>query len=228
MSDPGGAGASAGVGAVAAPAGAEWTPTSAVSFGWNAVRRDPMIVLAVFVAMLVGNALSLVGIVIETVSGEAWGRVVFELLNLPVSLWMGMGLIRYCVRIARGETPTFEDLFRGGPFWRYLGLSLLVMLLFLAGFVLCIAPGVFLAICWGFAFYLVVDRDAGVAEAMSRSWRMTAGRRLDLFLYMLLLLALTLLGLLACVVGVIVTASIGSVAGAWTYVKFLERVPATP
>ena len=56
-----------------------------------------------------------------------------------------------------------------------------------------------------FATYLVVDRGAGPIEAIKESWRITKGHKWQLFLLMLTLILLNIAGIIAFVIGVLVT-----------------------
>lgn len=68
------------------------------------------------------------------------------------------------------------------------------------GFLLLVIPGIFLAVSLVFAQAAVVIEDAGVVEALQRSWSLTSGNRIRLFA----------LGLVIVVAGAVV----GAVGGA--------------
>lgn len=228
--------AAAVAGAAPSAGGPSWSSGGAISFGWSAIRAKPEIVFVLFAGGLIANAVSILGSVIDafgSASGDkdlqtltAFMSFGLTVLNFPIACWIGMGMIRYELKIVRGEPAQFGDLFSGGPFLTYVGAAILTTLGVLVGFVLCIVPGFYLTICWCFWQYLVVDRGADVIESMRRSWKMTEGRRMDLFGFFLLVFFVNLLGLLACLIGVIVTSALTSVAFAWTYLRFVEMAPA--
>lgn len=219
-----------------AASGPPWSSGGAISFGWNAIRAKPEIVFVLFAGGLIANAISILGSVIDVFGAASRDQDVqtltafmsfgLQILNFPVACWIGMGMIRYALKVVRGEPAQFGDLFSGGPFFTYVGAAILTTLGILVGFLFCIVPGVILTICWCFWQYLVVDRGADVIESMRRSWKMTEGHRLDLFGFFLLVFCVNLLGLLACLIGVIVTSALTSIAFAWTYIKFVETSPA--
>jgi len=72
---------------------------------------------------------------------------------------------------AKGEQPTFKDVFKPGLsfFWRYIGLSILVGLLTIIGFVLLIVPGLFVMKWFLLSSYYLLDRNVGVIDAMKMS-----------------------------------------------------------
>lgn len=60
--------------------------------------------------------------------------------------------------------------------------SLIVFVAITVGTVLFVIPGIFLAVSLVFAVLVVAIEDAGVVESLRRSWALTSGNRLRLFL----------------------------------------------
>jgi hypothetical protein len=152
-------------------------------------------------------------------------------VSLLVQTWLGIGMSRGMLRIARGQPVSFEVLFSGG---RYLLTTILawlvVILLLLGAFLVPVAlAGVFttmlrdqpatvllvFVVC-SFAllglllylsarlmqfYFLVIDRDAGVVDSIQRSWRYTRGHAGTIILVYLTEVAVFVAGLLACCVG---------------------------
>ncbi len=215
-----------------------WSPTGAIGFGWHTMKREPMCILVLFVGALVGNLLSILGSVFNAIMSvqhdhrlEVIGLVVYgasALISMPVSLWMQMGMTRYAIKLARRQPAGFDDIFTGGPFWSFLGAGLLVGLGVLGGMLLCIVPGVILALGWIFNAQLVVDRRLPALEAISESWRMTKGHKGDIFLFALLSMGVVLLGELACCVGVLVAIPVVTTAIAYIYLKLTGEEPPSP
>lgn len=59
--------------------------------------------------------------------------------------------------------------------------SIVTVIAVLVGFIFLFVPGIFLAVCLAFAQVAVAVEDAGVIEALQRSWSLTKGHRLRLF-----------------------------------------------
>ncbi|MGH9041572.1 MAG: hypothetical protein ACRDZ3_15235 [Acidimicrobiia bacterium] len=77
-----------------------------------------------------------------------------------------------------GGAPDWRDslrlaLNRVGPL---LALSILMGLGMTLGFVLCLAPGVWLAVGWSLAFVALLAEDIGATDSLRRSWRLVKGR----------------------------------------------------
>ena len=83
------------------------------------------------------------------------GNVVSNL----VQIFLGIGQAIISLKVARGMPATVGDLFSGGPrFLPVLGASILAGIALLAGMMLCIVPGVLLAI-WFWPFYFLIVEE---------------------------------------------------------------------
>jgi hypothetical protein len=215
-----------------------WEPTDAVSFGWQVVKRQPMAVVVFFVALLLANLISIGGAVVNAVLQQQHDRelrtiglVVYgvcALVNLPISVYINIGLVAYAVKLARGQAASLADAFAGGPFLSFFGGMLLVGLGVGAGTLLCIVPGVILALGWYMFSYLIVDRRLGAIESLSTSWRVTKGHKVKLFVFMLLGMLVNLAGMLACGIGLLVTVPITLIALPYIYLKLTGEEPVLP
>lgn len=218
-----------------------WSPTGAVSFGWQAVKAKPESVAFFFVAGLCGSLLSTAGQVMVQLaapganrSGAAVVIVVLGaclmLINIPIQMFFSMNSTRYALRLCRGEPAGFQDLFKldFDPYWGFFGAAMLIGIAVFCGCLLLIVPGVLLALGWYVALPMVVDGRGGPMAAMRASWEATRGRRGAIFVLILLIFGLSLLGLLACCVGTIVTGAIVNLAHVYTYLKLTGQPVALP
>jgi uncharacterized membrane protein len=73
----------------------------------------------------------------------------------------------------------------------------------LAGMLLLVVPGIYLALRFGQYLNAIVDRDLGVIDALKYSSRITRGNRLNLFGLGIVAFGIVLAGLLALVFGLI-------------------------
>jgi hypothetical protein len=104
-------------------------------------------------------------------------------VNFALSLFLQMGVIRIFLNLVRGEPADLGQLLSGGPHLaRAFFTTLLVGLLTMLGTMLFCIPGIIAGIGLQYALYFVVDRELGPVEAMTESWRVTDGYKLQLFL----------------------------------------------
>ena len=118
-------------------------------------------------------------------------------------LWATLSSAPNC---CKGQTPEFRDFFTGFQYYVPLLLLSLVAGLFIGiGTILLIIPGVYLAVAYMFASYLVVDRRLDFWPAMELSRLTVTPRWFGYFAFMLLVALLNLAGAIALVVGLLVT-----------------------
>jgi uncharacterized membrane protein len=197
----------------------------AISYGWKAYWRNagPLVVLAL-VIFVVSFVINVIG---QNVNGLA-PRVVLQLIGFVVGIVFAMGLIRASLAVVEGRTPDLSVLFETDGFGPYLLASILAAIGVIAGFVLCIVPGVILALIWQFFGYVIVENPAtSPVDALRRSAELTKGSRWQLLLLAIVLFAINLVGVIACLVGLLFTYGITAVTLAYTY-KTLGGQPVVP
>ena len=150
--------------------------------------------------------------------------LLFMLLNTAVTL----GLIHLSLNFLKTKQTAFSDLTaRLSLFWPYLLSSIYYGLIVLAGTILLIIPGVIWAIRYQFFGYLIVDRGLKPKDALAKSKEITQGNWGKLFLFGLSLMLLNLVGLLAFLVGLLVTIPMSLLATAKVY-QLLSGANPTP
>ena len=123
-----------------------------------------------------------------------------------VSAPLFMGNFIVSAKLLHGQNPEFRDFFEGFQYFLPLLLLSLVAGLFIGiGTILLIVPGVYLAVAYLFASYLVVDRRLDFWPAMELSRRTVNPRWFGYFAFMLLLALLNLAGALLLGLGLLVT-----------------------
>ena len=126
--------------------------------------------------------------------------------SIAVTSPLFMGNFIVSAKLLQGKTPEFRDFFAGFQYLLPLMLLSLVAGLFIGiGTLLLIIPGVYLAVAYMFASYLVVDRRLDFWPAMELSRHTLNPRWFGFFAFMLLLVLLNLAGALLLGVGLLVT-----------------------
>lgn len=169
----------------------------AFSLGWNKFMERPW--------FLVGLVLAIMVLTFLTVSQST--------AYTALSLILYAGYLAVLLKHFDGQPIRFDDLFTLDNRWiSFAFLSIIKGILIIIGLVLLVAPGIYLALRWVFAEYLVIEKGMGPVEALRRSGELTKGniwRLLGFFLVAILLLAL---GLIAFVVGFFVAAVVISLS----------------
>ena len=132
--------------------------------------------------------------------------VVGQVASFAVSTPLIIGNFMVAAKLLHRQTPEFRDFFAGFQYFLPLLLLTLVAGLFIGiGMVLLIIPGVYLAVAYMFASYLVIDRGLDFWPAMELSRHTVTPRWFGYFAFVLLLVLLNLGGALALGVGLLVT-----------------------
>lgn len=179
-------------------AASEISVKSAISYGWETVKKD----------LWYWVGIALVVLVLQGV-GSDYDRerqnTTRSLLGILFTAWLTPGYIKLGLSYFEGNKLGFEELFKQFRyFWRTLGAMFLGMLIVLGGLILLIIPGFIFAARLAFVVNLIVDRDLGVFEAIKASWKLTEKSVGLLLFFMLASIGVIILGALALGVGVLV------------------------
>ncbi len=162
-----------------------------------ALKRDLLnIVLANFV----------IGLVITLVCGLGLipfiGWIAVILLVPPLVI----GFIRFNAKCVRGQPATLGDCFSGFDVFGTSVLSyILMVLLVLVGTVLCILPGIYLAIAYTFVWNLLAERKGSAWECLEMSRQAVTAHWGWALLLLFVASLLAYAGIIACIIGVFVT-----------------------
>lgn len=214
-----------------------------MTFAWNALTKNFAtvslpIALAVLVAWLPGFLVSFVYSLIASVVAryveaaflQILGGLVQAttgLLGFFISSYLAGGVVAFSLKVARGQNVAMGDVFGGGRYFgRMLVANLLVGLTVMLGVLLCVVPGYIAAYGLALTCFLVVDQGAAGVDALKRSWAMTDGHKLNIFVLHLLGLVAVVAGMFACGVGVIVgSIPLICIAGAYAYLRIKGEQP---
>lgn len=167
---------------------------AAVSRGWALVRDNPGPTIGGFLLLFVVTmAISLVPLL---------GFLAMLVLAGPLSA----GLDYVYIRRLRGEAAGAGDIFAGFSI-AFLQLFLVYFigaLLTSLGFILCILPGIYLAVGYVFALPLAIDKRMEFWTAMEVSRRVVNRHWWSIFGYAIVAFLISCLGIIACLVGMFV------------------------
>jgi hypothetical protein len=179
---------------------------SCVSRGWALVRDNPgLLIGATFLTWLVTFGIAMIPIL--------------GLVAIFVNPVLIGGLFFVVLRRIRGENPGVGDIFDGfNVAFLQLGLAGLVSTLLTAvGMVLCLLPGIYLAVAYAFTLPLVIDKRLEFWTAMEVSRKVVHRQWWTMFGLVIVLVLIACLGALACLVGLLVAAPIAVAALMYAY-----------
>jgi uncharacterized protein DUF4339 len=185
-----------------------------ISRGWSLVRDNlGLLVGATALVWLVAFGIAMVPIL---------GAIAGIFIN-PVL--MG-GLFLLFLRRIRGESPTVGDAFAGFNIaLLHLGLAGLVSSLLIGlGVLLCVIPGIYLAVGYAFVLPLVIEKKLDFWTAMETSRRVVHQQWFTIFGLAIVAVLICVAGILACIVGLLVAAPVAIASMMYAYDDIFGRV----
>jgi len=178
-----------------------------LSRSWELLKADPkMVIGGTAIVVLIPVLLGFIPVL---------GSIASMILN---GVFMG-GLYGFFLKKIRGESVAFEDVFAGFKvaLVPLILTGLVSSVLTGLGLLLCIIPGIYVAVCWIFAIPLVMDRKMAFWDGMELSRKTISQNWFAFFLLGLVAGLVALAGVLACVIGLFVTVplAIGMIAYAY-------------
>jgi hypothetical protein len=184
-----------------------------VSRGWTLVRDN--------MGLLVG-ATALVWLVMF---GIALVPILGALAGIFINPVLMGGLFLLFLRRLRGEMPTVGDAFVGfSVAFLPLGLAGLVSSLLTAvGMLLCLLPGIYLAVGYVFTLPLVIEKKLDFWTAMEVSRRVVHAQWWTIFGLAIVAVLICLAGILACIVGIFVAGPVAIASVMYAYDDLFGR-----
>ena len=151
-------------------------------------------------------------------------KIILYIIYIVLALLIGMGLIKISLQFCDNEKGRFGDLFSCFPLiLKYLFAAILYILIFYAGLILLIFPG----IIWGIKFslfpYFIVDKNMGIIESLKASSRATKGAKWDILGFWFVAWVISLSGMLCLLIGLFATIPTIMVATALVYRKLSSQ-----
>lgn len=148
----------------------------------------------------------------------------FTILTALVADLFRGGLAKIWLCAARRQELRFGDLFAGFRYFLPLaGLTLLTQALFVVSLPFFMVPSIVVGLGLSMTPFYVVDAEMGLIDAMKASWAATRGHKASLLGYFVVGTLVTMLGLVACCIGMYATMSIMLVGWAWIFTRLSGR-----
>lgn len=187
----------------------------ALSTGWSITKsRFPLLLAYLGTLILLGAARFFIEKPIDSMGVKAVLGIGFQIVNW----YLTFNALGVSLKLIDEKEVTYADFWLPqSHFWFYVLATLLYGVIIGVGTLLLIVPGIIFGLMFMFYGYVMIEKNLGPIEALKESKRLTAGAKWDLFLFSLLAIGLNLLGVLALLVGVLVTMTITFIAMAHLY-----------
>ena len=213
----------------------------AISYGWRKVTSNlgPWILVAlIFIAVNVAwnlvtggfdqftDAYDFGDTNLAAVTGITFTSVLLSVVGTVISYLVTAFFTRGALDESTGRRPDVAAFFRIGNVVNVLLAALIVGVLTSIGLVLCILPGIAVAIFSAFVYYFTLDQGQDAITAVRSSWSLVAKNFGSVFLLLLALLGINLLGAIPFGLGLFVTIPLSYVAVAFAYRRLVGQQPA--
>lgn len=148
-------------------------------------------------------------------------NIVMHLIYMLLQFIISMGVIKGFLQVIRGKEVNMETFTSMFPLIiKYLVAQIILSVIIFVGLIFFIVPGIYFAIKYMFAPYLVIDKEMGPIEAMKASAKLTKGIKWDIIGFIAAIVILMYSGIIALLVGLIITVPLATLA----YVNFYNVV----
>tara|TARA_B100000579_G_scaffold123007_1_gene99048 strand:+ start:41182 stop:41799 length:618 start_codon:yes stop_codon:yes gene_type:complete len=129
------------------------------------------------------------------------------------------------IKSARGESVSIDNLsdVNFATFIQYFLVTVASGILMFIGFILLIAPGIYIMARLMFAQYLVLDRNLTFDQAIKMSWEISDGHVFSIVGFLGVMGFLLLVGLCSLIVGLLVAVPIIMLSSAALYLLFFQN-----
>jgi uncharacterized membrane protein len=152
------------------------------------------------------------------IAGAVIGLILYA-VSLVVEVYSWTALITGCLDIADGQPVTVGSFFKPRNFGPAILAALLVGLFTTLGLFLLIIPGLIFAFFASLTLYFVVDRSMGPMDALKASIALVRSNIGAVLMALLVTIAATIVGFLACCVGLVVAVPLSTLIWTYTYRK---------
>jgi hypothetical protein len=196
---------------------------SFISFGWETFKKRPWFFIGATLVYIVASwcisfVSSFVGGFLGVFLGSGLAGVSSFVVSTVLSMLVAMGWLSFLIKAHDdAASAALSDLWHPRKFWSYLGTTILLVLLTVAGFVLFIVPGLMALTAFFFAPYFVVDKGLSPVEALKASARITKGNRLRILALIAAVALVSLLGVVALIIGLLVAIPFTAIANMHAY-----------
>lgn len=192
------------------------------SASWKLVKPHLVILAGLMFGYMVISVL--LSFALVPLAGDALlGSLLVHILSLAIGIVFSLGYIKNVFQALDGMEPQFSAyMVKLSQAGNYLLAGIIMGLLVGIGIILLIIPGIYIAMRLQFAMAYIIEEDADAIDALTRSWNLTKGHCLNLFLLFLIMIGLSILGMLLLFVGFFVTVPLIYMMYCYAFRKLVE------
>lgn len=199
---------------------------AAIKFGFNTTKKNLKFFLPLALIIITINFLP--SYLINQIEGGNRSLIfLINFLGAVLTTIVSIGFLKISLKFIDNQQTNLADLFSSWNDYllviKYWLSSVIFGLIVLLGILLLVIPGIIWAIKLQYYSFLIVEKKMGPIEALRLSWQITSGVKWQLFLLGILLGLINLLGVLALVVGLLISIPTTMLAQTYVYRKLVSQ-----
>lgn len=219
-------------------------PVESLRYAWAGFTKNagPFVIFSLLTLVIAGS-FSVIGAVIDgrfDAITEPGGQVngaqvqllgmstVLNVVSAVVGTILNLGMLRMAFDVVEGRKAELGRIFTGYNVGVGVVVAFLVGLLTGIGLLLCVLPGIVVAVLMLFASSQVVDGKAGVGEAISGSARLVMDNLGPVVIWALLLLLIVIVSVCTCGLGFIIASPVFALSTAYAFRTLRHQPVAQP
>ena len=173
------------------------------STSWKYTKSQIWVLVGLFIGyFILSSIISMFGMPAQ---GSMVGNIIVSLISAVISCAFMLGYIKNLFQTMDGEEPQFSAYGQQSrKIVTYFIASVIMGIVVTIGIFLLIVPGIYLAIRLQFYSAYIVEEDCGIIESLQKSWDLTKGQAMPLFLLALAMIGIAIVGCILFFVGLFV------------------------
>ena len=183
--------------------GSKFSISEVCSTSWQRTKAQIWVLSGLIIGMSIISFT--LGVFAMPIQQSVMGAIVINLISCIISCIFALGYMKNIFQALDGDEPQFSAYGQQArKIITYLVANILMAIIVTLGLCLFIIPGIYLALRLQFYAALIVEDDAGIIESLQRSWEITRGQEMSLFMLMLAMIGICILGLILLGIGIFV------------------------
>ena len=183
--------------------GSKFSISEVCSTSWQRTKAQIWVLSGLIIGMSIISFT--LGVFAMPIQQSVMGAIVINLISCIISCIFALGYMKNIFQALDGEEPQFSAYGQQArKIITYLVANILMAIIVTLGLCLFIIPGIYRALRLQFYAALIVEDDAGIIESLQRSWEITRGQEMSLFMLMLAMIGICILGLILLGIGIFV------------------------
>ena len=179
---------------------AKFTISEVFKTSWQALKSQIWVLVGLYIGYVI--LAMIINLLITPQLTSVIGITISYAIGLLLVSIFSLGYIKNMFQTLDGEEPQFSAYGQqASKVLTYLVAYVLFMIIISIGLLLVVLPGIYLILRLQFFGAFIVEENAGIIDCFKKSWAITKGQGMNLFILFLTMLGIGIVGVLLLIVG---------------------------